>query len=241
MRVGGVAVTGNFAINFRAALFRVFQFFQNQNARAFAHDKSVTIFVERTRGVFGIVVARAHRAHGAKSADADGNNRRFGTAREHHGCVARFNRAPRFADGVIRRRARGAGRKIRSAQIEIHRDEAGCHVPDEHRNGERRHPPWTAFEQNFMLLARRRQPANAGAEEHANFVEIFFFQFEAGIFQRAPASVNAKLRIAIRAADFLRRRKGGRRIKVFHLARDLRGEGRRVESRNFINAALAGN
>jgi hypothetical protein len=39
VRVGGVSVADNFAIDFRAALPRVFKFLKHDHARAFAHDK----------------------------------------------------------------------------------------------------------------------------------------------------------------------------------------------------------
>ncbi len=95
---------------------------------------------------------------------------------------------------------------------------------DEHRNHERREPAGTALEQDFQLVAGGLQPADAGAEEHADFVQVFLVEFEAGIFQRAPRGIDAELRIAVRAADFLGRRKRRRRVKVFHLAGDLRGQ-----------------
>ena len=52
--------------------------------------------------------------------------------------------------------------------------------------------------------------------------------------------INAELRIAVRAPDFLGRRERGRGIKIFHLAGDLRVKRRRVEAVNPVNAALAG-
>src|ERR1035437_7203670 len=240
MRVGGVTVAHNFAINLRAAFFGVFQFFQHEHARAFAHDEAVAVFVERTGSGFRIVVARAHGAHRAKAAVADGNDSRFRTAGKHDLGVAGLDGAPGFADGVVRRRARRAGGEVRPAQIEIHRDEAGRHVADEHRDGERRHAPRPALEQDVMLFGRRGEAADAGADHRADFVAIFLGEFEAGIFQRTPCGIYGKMRIAVGAADFLGRGKRGCRIKIFHLAGDLRVERRRVKARNFVNATLAG-
>src|SRR5882724_1578765 len=241
IRVGGVAVADNLAINFRAALFGAFQFFKNKDARAFAHDEAVAVFVERTRRVFRVVVARAHGAHRAKSADADGHDGRFRAAGEHHLSVAHFHGAPCFADGVIGRGAGGNGGEVRAAQIFIHREKSRSHVADEHRNHERREPSRPALEQNFQLVAGRLQSADAGAEDAADFIAIFFCEIEAGIQERLMSGENAELRIAVRATDIFRRWKCRRRVEIFHFTGDLRVEIRGVEGGNFINAALAGN
>jgi len=136
--------------------------------------------------------------------------------------------------------AGGAGGKIGAAQIEIHRDHAGRHVRDQHRDHERRQPARPTLQQHLQLLAGGLQAADAGAEEHADFVAIFRGEVQAGILQRAPRRIDAKLRIAVRAADFLGRREGGQRVEILHLAGDLRVKRRRVKRRDPVNAALAG-
>ena len=146
VRVSRVAVTDDFAINLRAALYGMFQFFEHDDACAFAHDEAVAFLVEGARGAFGVVVARAHGPHRAKAADADGHDRRFRAAGEHRLRVAHFDGTPGFADGVIGRGTGGAGGEIRSAQILVYRECAGGHVADEHRDHERREPVGTALE-----------------------------------------------------------------------------------------------
>src|SRR6185503_8407075 len=113
------AVTGEFRVNLRAAGFGVFQFFQHDHARAFTHDETIAFLVERARGFLGGVVAGAHGAHGAETADADGDNGRFRAAGEHDVRIAHLDRAPSLSDGVIGGRAGGAGGKTWSAQIDI--------------------------------------------------------------------------------------------------------------------------
>ena len=75
--VGGVAVTGHFRVDAGAAGPGVLQFLQHQHSGAIPHDKSVPVPVKGPGGVLGIVVARAHGAHGAKTADAQRQHRRF--------------------------------------------------------------------------------------------------------------------------------------------------------------------
>ena len=158
-----------------------------------------------------IIVARAHGAHRAKTADANGHNRRFRAAGEHDLRIAHLDRAPGFADGVVGGRARGAGGEIRPAQVVIHREQAGGHVADEHRDHERREPARPAFEQDLVLFDGRLQAADAGAEDDADFVAVFLVEIQAGIQQRLISGVNAELRVAVGAPDFLGRRKRGRR------------------------------
>ena len=106
---------GQIAIDARAAGLGVLQFLQRQHGGTFAHDEAVAIGVERTRGVFGIVVAGAQGSHRAEAADADGDDCRFRAAGEHHVGVAHFDRAPGLAEGVVGGGAGGAGGEVRSA------------------------------------------------------------------------------------------------------------------------------
>src|SRR6185437_11263898 len=94
VRIRGVAVAGEFRVNLRAARFGVLQFFQHYYARAFAHDETITFLVERPRGFLGSIVAGAHRAHGAETADADWHNGRFRAAGEHDIRIAHLDGAP---------------------------------------------------------------------------------------------------------------------------------------------------
>ena len=96
-------------------------------------------------------------------------------------------------------------------------------------NGESRPGPRSS--KILMLLGGRGQAADAGADDDADFVAVFLVEIEAGIEQRLMPGVDAELRIAVRAPDFLRRRKRRRGIKIFHLAGDLRVERRRVKGR----------
>ncbi len=182
----------------------MFQFLQHQHARAFAHDEAVAFLVERPGSAFGIVIARAHGFHRAKTADADGHDRRLRAAREHHLRVAHLDGAPGFADGVVGRGAGRAGGEIGAAQIVKHGKQSRRHVADEHWDHERRKPARTAVEQNIVLLRGGGQTADAGADDDADFVAIFLFEVEAGIEQRLMSGIDAKLRVPVRAPDFLR-------------------------------------
>ena len=91
-----------------------------------------------------------------------------------------------------------------------------------------------------MLFGGGGQAADAGADDDADFVAIFPVKHEAGIKQRVMRGENAELGEPVGMPDFLRRRKGGCGIEIFHLAGDLRFKRRRIERADAVNAALPG-
>src|SRR5438552_16544369 len=99
MGVRRKSVAGKLAINFRAALLRMFELFDNRNARAFADYETVPVAIERSGRALGFVVALAERFHRGKSGETNFDDRSFGTAGDKHIAVAEFNHAPRFTDG----------------------------------------------------------------------------------------------------------------------------------------------
>src|SRR4029077_17048338 len=58
VRIGGEAVSCDFAIDFRTARFGVLQFLPHHNARAFAHHKTIAVAIERARRALRLVVPR---------------------------------------------------------------------------------------------------------------------------------------------------------------------------------------
>ena len=68
--VAGHPVAGHFGEDGCASPLGVLELFEHQNACAFAHDKTVAIFVPGTAGLFGIVIASGKGAHGGESANA---------------------------------------------------------------------------------------------------------------------------------------------------------------------------
>ena len=86
----------------------MFQLFEDEDPRAFAHHESVAITVPWTAGFFGFVIARGERTHGGESADADRSDGGFSSAGNHHIGIATLNDAKRIADGVCAGGACGA-------------------------------------------------------------------------------------------------------------------------------------
>ncbi len=72
-------------------------------------------------------------------------------------------------------------------------------------NGEIRPGPRSI--RHRVLFVRRVQSADARADEHADFIAVHLFQIHAGIQQRLVAGEDAELREAVRALEFLGRRK----------------------------------
>ena len=100
--VGAHAVADDLGKNLCTARLGELEFFKNENSGAFADDKSVAVLVERTAGVFGIVVARGERAHGGESSDAHGRNGGLGAARDHGVGIAALDDAVSVTDASAR-------------------------------------------------------------------------------------------------------------------------------------------
>ena len=65
--IGGKSIAGEFAVNFRAARFRMFEFLDHHDSGAFAHDKTVAVSIPRARRALRLVIARAERFHCRKA------------------------------------------------------------------------------------------------------------------------------------------------------------------------------
>jgi len=78
------AVTDDFGIDSRAPAFCVFVFFQDHHTSAFAHDKTIAVFVEGTAGFGGFFVSGGERAGRDKTGHAQFAQRGFGTAGDHN-------------------------------------------------------------------------------------------------------------------------------------------------------------
>ena len=82
--VAGKAISRKLAVDLGAAGLGVLQGLQHHDARAFAQNKSITVFVKGTAGVFGVVIARGERLEAAESGHGHGGDHRFGAAHHHH-------------------------------------------------------------------------------------------------------------------------------------------------------------
>src|SRR5437762_6174480 len=194
-------VAGELTINFRAALLRMFELFDNRNARAFADYETVTVAIERAGRALGFVVALAERFHRGKSGETKFDDRSFGTAGDKNVGVAELNHAPRFADGVIGRRTGGDDAHVRAAQSELHRDNAAGHVADQHRNGESGDALRSFVHQNAELIFQRFQSADAAADDHAEAIAIDLFQIDAAVLDRHLGRAHGQLNETICAPD----------------------------------------
>ena len=98
--IGIAAVAADFTVDVSTALFSMFQFFEDDDAGAFAHDETVAVFIERTRSVSRVIVARAEGFHRRKAGNCTRRNGSFRTASK--GCIefAPLNHAVSVTDGV---------------------------------------------------------------------------------------------------------------------------------------------
>src|SRR5262245_60871326 len=120
VRVSRVAITSQLTINASPTSLGVLQVLEHDHSGAFAHNEPVALLVERTRGVLGILIARAHGFHSAEASDANGNNGGLGAAGEHDLGITHLNGAPGLTNRMIGSRAGGARGEVWAAQILVH-------------------------------------------------------------------------------------------------------------------------
>jgi hypothetical protein len=154
---------------------------EDHDARPLAHHEAVAVLVERPAGLLRLVVARRERTHRGKSTDAHRRNRRFRSAGNHHFRIAAADDFVRFADGMSRRRACRARRKVRAARVESNRDLARRQVDDGRGNEERGDAPRAALQQLLVLGFNRLEPANAGRNEDADVIGNLGRDLQAGV------------------------------------------------------------
>ena len=214
------------------------EFFENQNACAFAHDEAVAILVPGTAGASGIVVARGERAHGGESADAHGSDRGFGASGDHHVGIAVLNDAEGIADGMSAGGAGGRGGFVRTLGAEAHGDVSGGEIDDGGGNEERRDLARAAFQQRGMFALDDVESADAGADVHADRLGVFRRHFELRHLHRFICGGDGEVNEAAHLLDFffLDEVEG---IEVADLGGDLAGKSGSVECGDAIDAALA--
>lgn len=79
--VAGSAVSHHFSVNLRAAFLGRFQRFEQQQSRAFANDKTVTVGVKGARSLGGLIVVLGRKGlEGRKARHAKGRDRGFDAA-----------------------------------------------------------------------------------------------------------------------------------------------------------------
>jgi hypothetical protein len=137
--------------------------------------------------------------------------------------------------------AGGAGcddRQVRTAQAVLDRQVARDHVDDRGRHEERRDAARTALVVVFLLFFDHRQAADAGTDDHADAVGIFFGDDHARILQRLDTGGHAVMDKGIHVAGFL-----GRDvvldIEAFDFARKTGRKWRCVELGDVGNAGFA--
>ncbi len=202
-----------------ATLPGVFQFLDDDDAGAFAHDEAVPFLVKGPRGAFRIAIARAQRPHGGKTAHAQGDAGRFTAAGQDDLRLVVADEPPGLANAVVGCRAGRHDAEIGPGKAELHGDQARGHVADHHRNHEGRDAARAFQDQLLVLLAERFQSPDAGADQHPHAIEVQVLRVEPAVLHRFLGGGHGQLRIAIRPARVLLVEEMGAGFEILHPAR----------------------
>src|SRR5438067_923293 len=166
--IGRRGITGQLAVDARAALFRMLQFLDDQDAGALTRDEAVALLVERPRRLVRCVVPLAEGPRRGEPGDAEQRDGRFRSARDHHVHVAMLDVAHRLADGVIARRTRRDGCEVHPRRAVANGDLPAGEIHDDRRNEEWVHAPVTLVDRREMRLLERREPSHSAADDDAD-------------------------------------------------------------------------
>ena len=161
-------VAEHLRVNVGAALLRVLQLFDHERRRAFSHDESIALEIERPAGQRRIAGPLAHRFDDGKGAKGERAERRFRAAGDDDIGEIVADVAKRFAD---RDRAAGATVRVRrsdAAKSELDGDvRMGRAAEDLQREG-LVHAARSLFQEMRVLIFRIRDAAERRAETDAD-------------------------------------------------------------------------
>src|SRR5579884_780145 len=236
--IGAHAVADNFGKYLRSARFGELQVLQNEDASAFADNKTIAVFVKGTAGTLRLIIARGKGAHRGESADAHGSNGGFCSAGDHHVSIAALNNAIGITDGV---RAGGAGSRgglIGASGAVFNADLAGGEVDDRRRNEERRYLARTALQHGAVLALDNVEPADAGTNVDTDTVGNRIGDLQAGHLHGLMRGSKSKVDEARHFLRFLLVHKI-QRIEVLHLGSEGERKSCRIEAGDGGHPALA--
>ena len=229
--VVGEAVAHDLAVDLRATRQGAGPFFQYQDGRPLPHHEAVAARVERSRGVLGVVVARAHGADHAERRVGHRGERRLGATREHHVGAGLADRVERVAH---RDRPRGTAHRVGrvgAGEAELDRDVAARRARE---HGERERgiePARPRLQEAADLRLREGHPAQRRAHHRTDAVAVLAGGSELGVREREPRTGDGELREAVEPL-------GALRLEVVlgpevgDLRRDAAPEGRGIEARH---------
>lgn len=151
----------------------MFQFFEDDDAGAFAHDETVAVFIERTRSVSRVIVARAEGFHRRKAGQLHPEKRQLPYRQQGLHRVRLLNHAVSVTDGVG---TRCAGRNDAGA-VALKAEEAGYlaggHV-DNHLRYDKGIDADGPSKRGLYISYAVFHAADAGADNGTDTVAIFF-------------------------------------------------------------------
>ena len=217
----------------------MFELFNDNHARAFAHHETVTVFIKGARCVSRIVIAAAQSVHIVKASYTHRANTGIGAARYHHVGVATADNPTGFTDSVQAGRTGSHVCNVGALQTEHNRELSGDHIDDRPGNHKGRNTTGTAFMKCQIVVADHAQAADTGTDRAADAGEVFFFKIKTGITDGLNACGHPVVHIAVITTGFL----GGKivfYIEVFDFAGDLATHTTRIKMCNRADTVLAG-
>ena len=231
------AVTYEFSVDVSATSFSVFQFFQQDYAGTFAHNETITVFVERTGSAFGVFVVGGQCFHISKASYSNRGNGSFATTSEHYVSVAVLNGTESVTNAVSAGSTSSHDCSVGAFEAKSDTDLACGHVRNFHRNEERA-DFGGAFVTIFQgLFQESMDTADTGTNAYTATGSVDFFQIKFSVFNSQFSSSYSKLGNAVHAFTFFFVAILAK-IKIFYFASDFNVKISGVKLGNHTNAGF---
>jgi len=244
-----------FRVDRRAALLGVLQFFEHQDAGAFAQDEAVALAVEGTRYLGSGPIGLAQSAQRGVGENQQRIDSAVGAAGEHEVGVVARDQAESFADRLRAGGTGGGDRAVRALSVEGKRDVCRDHVRQILQDPQGKQGAGTllaesgGIEMTFAIAGiheggsqlREIDWDHAGAHDDAESAWIFAIQLDAGIANAEASRPDREThgpRHDLHALALTRWHVRGA-VEIVNLGRDLDGMRGRIKTADRPHAALA--
>src|SRR5690606_2552463 len=175
--------TCQFAVNFGSPCKGMIQVFKNQCSGTFTNNKTVSVFIVRPAGSFGIVVSFTQRFHGIESAYSGLRDNAFRSPCKNNIGFSQPDQVVGLHNTVGGRSTGTYHREVGTSETMAHGDMAGGDIQNHFWNKERVKPRSSVAQGKVgHLFGKGNQPSDTGSKYHSHPVFVNMIPLNTGIF-----------------------------------------------------------
>lgn len=156
----------------------MFQFFKDNDTRAFAHNKTASFFIKGARCLFRFLIIAGQCLHVIKASDGHFSNGSLTAPGKHDIGITVLNGAQGITNAVGPCCASRNDGRIRSFKAKGNGNLGGRHIGNFHRDEERTDAAWTLFSVLHGHINKSLHTADTGANADTDALGIFVLELE---------------------------------------------------------------